>query len=201
MTKENVVPIVSDNASNFEIIEAIKQLQRLILPALNLGSEGNIGDITVTWNDVDNKPTVFTSDWEAVANKPELFASSWELVNNKPTEFASTWALVSGKPTEFASTWTLVANKPTEFPPSAHGHVAGEISGLATVATSGNYIDLQNKPELNLPIEWTQQILSEDLIIPDQVGARSFSDLLEISTGTVITVGVGSTWTISELGV
>lgn len=42
--------------------------------------------------------------------------------------------------------WAAVTDKPTTFPPSAHQHPTTAITGLSTVATSGSYADLVNKP-------------------------------------------------------
>lgn len=47
--------------------------------------------------------------------------------------------------------WTNVLNKPSTFPPSSHTHTKSEITDfptLATVATSGSYNDLTNKPTI-----------------------------------------------------
>ena len=47
--------------------------------------------------------------------------------------------------------WNDITNKPTSFTPSAHTHTVSEISDfptLATVATSGDYDDLSNKPTI-----------------------------------------------------
>jgi len=41
--------------------------------------------------------------------------------------------------------WQNLTGVPTEFPPAPHGHNASDITGLATVATSGNYEDLSNR--------------------------------------------------------
>jgi hypothetical protein len=44
--------------------------------------------------------------------------------------------------------WADLTGVPATFPPSAHGHTAGEISGLSAVAVSGAYADLSGLPAL-----------------------------------------------------
>lgn len=44
--------------------------------------------------------------------------------------------------------WANVSGKPSSFTPSSHTHTASQVSGLATVATSGSYNDLTNKPTI-----------------------------------------------------
>lgn len=44
--------------------------------------------------------------------------------------------------------WNNVSGKPSSFTPASHTHTASQVSGLARVATSGNYNDLINKPNI-----------------------------------------------------
>lgn len=44
--------------------------------------------------------------------------------------------------------WSGVTGKPSSYTPSAHTQAASTITGLATVATSGSYADLSNKPTI-----------------------------------------------------
>lgn len=52
------------------------------------------------------------------------------------------WTDVTGKPTFFSGAWGDLTGVPASFPPSAHNHPAGDITGLAGVATSGSASDL-----------------------------------------------------------
>lgn len=45
-------------------------------------------------------------------------------------------------------TWNNISGKPSSYTPSSHTHTASQVSGLATVATSGSYNDLTNKPSI-----------------------------------------------------
>lgn len=42
--------------------------------------------------------------------------------------------------------WAGVTDKPSTFAPSTHTHTAAQVTGLATVATSGKYTDLSGTP-------------------------------------------------------
>src|SRR5690554_1823015 len=44
--------------------------------------------------------------------------------------------------------WGDVTGKPTTFPPASHTHAAGDVIGLAAVATSGSYGDLSDTPTI-----------------------------------------------------
>jgi hypothetical protein len=50
-----------------------------------------------------------------------------------------------------ASDWATITGKPSTFAPSAHGHAASEITGLAAVATTGAYADVSGKPSTFAP--------------------------------------------------
>lgn len=71
------------------------------------GLGGGSGGGPVSWNDVQNKPTVF----------PAL---------------APTFSEVTNKPATYPSSWTEVSGKPVTFTPAAHTHATSEITGLDT---------------------------------------------------------------------
>lgn len=64
---------------------------------------------------------------------------SWSSITNKPS-----W-IGSSKP---SYSWNEISGKPSSYTPSSHTHTASQVSGLATVATSGSYNDLTNKPTI-----------------------------------------------------
>ena len=45
--------------------------------------------------------------------------------------------------------WSAITGKPSTFAPSSHTHTAAQVTGLADVATSGSYTDLDDKPTLS----------------------------------------------------
>ena len=69
------------------------------------------------------------TNWVA-KDAPVAFDGKWASITGKPTLFDGTWASLAGKPTLFDGTWGSLTGKPT----------------LHTVATSGDFNDLKNKP-------------------------------------------------------
>jgi large repetitive protein len=53
-----------------------------------------------------------------------------------------------------------LTNVPSTFSPSTHTHTAGQVTGLATVATSGSYADLTNVPSTFSPSTHTHSLAS-----------------------------------------
>jgi len=78
------------------------------------------------YNDLSNLPSLFSGDYNALTNRPSLFSGDYNSLFNKPTipaaQVNTDWNASSGV--------SQLLNKPT----------------LATVATSGSYTDLTNKP-------------------------------------------------------
>jgi hypothetical protein len=72
--------------------------------------------LTVSWDSVTGKPTVFPSDWSIIQNIPSTFPSAWGDISGKPTTFPSDWSIISSKPTDFPTTWSLVTETPETFP-------------------------------------------------------------------------------------
>jgi hypothetical protein len=65
------------------------------------------------------EPSVNKPDWANITNKPAFFDGTWTSLTEKPSLFDGTWSSLSGKP------------------------------AFATVATSGSYSDLTNKPAID----------------------------------------------------
>lgn len=73
--------------------------------------------------------------------------------------------------------WANITDKPDVFTPAAHTQAATTITGLATVATSGSYSDLANKPTIpaaQVAADWNSiinptQILNKP-VIPELCG-------------------------------
>ena len=62
-----------------------------------------------------------------------------------PASDVYSWAKASTKP---SYSWSEITSKPSTFTPASHTQAASTITGLATVATSGSYNDLSNKPTI-----------------------------------------------------
>ncbi len=115
------------------------------------GFSGNYSDLTgkpalwdSTWVSIKNKPnfaTVATSgSYNDLSNQPTIpvaqVNSDWNSnsglsqILNKPTLFSGAYSDLTGNPALWDSSWASIKNIPT----------------FATVATSGSYSDLSNKP-------------------------------------------------------
>jgi len=92
-----------------------------------------------SYTDLTNKPTLFDGQYSSLTGLPTLFSGSYNDLTNQPTLFSGSFADITNKPTTIAGygitdafngTWTSLTGKPT----------------FATVATSGSYNDLSDKP-------------------------------------------------------
>lgn len=123
------------------------------------GSQGPKGDTgpagTTSWNGITDKPTIpsktsqLTNDSGFLASLPSHTHSKTQITDfpsSMPASDVYPWAKASAKP---SYAWSEITSKPTEFTPASHTHAKSEITDfptLATVATSGSYTDLSNKP-------------------------------------------------------
>ena len=109
---------------------------------------------TISYNDLSNKPTLFSGSYSDLTNKPTLFSGAYSDLTSKPTLFSGSYTDLSNKPTipaaQIQSNWTqteagsldYIKNKPTLF--------SGSYSDLTNKPTlfSGSYSDLTSKPTL-----------------------------------------------------
>jgi hypothetical protein len=88
---------------------------------------------TGSWADVGGKPTTFPADWSGVTNKPTFGTIITKNIGDylASSALGSTVAPLTGGTVPLLNLPTVPANK---------------TSGFATVATSGSYPDLANKP-------------------------------------------------------
>lgn len=74
---------------------------------------------SVSWADIAGKPTfatvATTGDYDDLLNKPTLFSGSYNDLSNKPTLFSGDYADLTGKPTLFDGDYNSLTNKPTLF--------------------------------------------------------------------------------------
>jgi len=127
---------------------------------------GQAGVTSVAWNDVLNKPTFSTvaasGSYNDLTNKPTLFDGTWASLTNKPTTIAG-YGITNAMSTSHAAngiTATSITNWNTAYGWGNHAGLYRSISWLpswtdvtgkptfATIATSGSYNDLTNKPTL-----------------------------------------------------
>ena len=135
------------------------------------GGEGGSGGVS-SWNDLTDKPTTFTPSSHThtkadITNFPTSLPASdvysWAKASSKPSY---SWTEITSKPTSFTPsshthTKADITNFPTSLPASdvyswakassKPSYSWSEITSkpsFATVATSGSYTDLSNKPTI-----------------------------------------------------
>lgn len=87
--------------------------------------------------------------------------------------------------------WTGVTGKPADYPPSSHTHTKSQITDfptLATVATSGEYSDLNNIPASFTPSSHTHGNLTND----GKIGTAANLPLITGTGGAVTTGSFGN---------
>ncbi len=131
-----------------------------------------------SYNDLLDKPHLFSGSYNDLLNKPLLFNGSYKDLNDTPTLFNGTWVSLTGKPifstiatsgdyedlknkpSLFSGDYNDLSNKPVLFdgtwnsltgkPAFSNVAVSGSYNDLSNtpVLFSGNYVDLTNKPSL-----------------------------------------------------
>lgn len=116
---------------------------------------------SVSWDQVGSKPSWIGSSkpsytWDEIGSKPLLAtvatSGSYNDLTNKPAipsavTVDSALSSTSTNPVQNKVINSALAGKAN----SSHTHTASQVSGLATVATSGSYNDLSNKPSILQP--------------------------------------------------
>lgn len=99
---------------------------------------GNLGDPTA---DQDAVTKAFAENRYALQSGGggDMFKASYDSNNDGKVNSADTADAVP---------WSGVTSKPSVFTPDTHSHTVSDITDLATVATSGDYDDLSNKPTI-----------------------------------------------------
>ena len=110
------------------------------------------GSFSGTYNDLTNKPTLFSGSYNDLTNKPTLFSGSYNDLTNKPT--APTYTTVTTtdlnvQNVAFTGTGAVTINSNNDLNLTAVGNILLNGEQLSTVATSGSYTDLTNKPVPN----------------------------------------------------
>ena len=139
------------------------------------------------YNDLTNKPTLFSGNYNDLTNKPTLFSGDYNDLSNKPTipDISGKVDKVDGKGLSTNDFTNDLKNKLDGIAAGAEVNVQSDwnaTSGdalilnkpsLATVATSGNYNDLTNKPTL---FSGDYNDLTNTPNIPDISGIQSKLD-------------------------
>ena len=94
-----------------------------------------------SYNDLQNRPSLFSGSYNDLTNKPVLFDGTWTSLTGKPALFDGTWASLTGKPVLFDGTWTSLTGKPAGFADGidnvddADNSITNEIQALSLSGT------------------------------------------------------------------
>ena len=67
----------------------------------------------VNYNDLQNKPSLFSGNYNDLSNKPSLFSGNYNDLSNKPSLFSGDYDDLSNKPSLFSGSYNDLSNKPT----------------------------------------------------------------------------------------
>lgn len=122
-----------------------------IVDAVNISATGtlqvnNIAASNITVNGNSLATVVFSGNYADLLNKPDLFSGDYNDLTNKPADIAVSWSEITGKPIIPENTSDLVND--SGFVTNATVAIqSSQVLGLATVAKTGNYGDLLNRPD------------------------------------------------------
>tara|TARA_B110000503_G_scaffold57622_1_gene92276 strand:- start:1385 stop:2584 length:1200 start_codon:yes stop_codon:yes gene_type:complete len=129
------------NLSGSSIVEAINITASGILTANTInvanltvsGSGGGIAAVALTnnYNDLNNKPILFSGNYNDLTNTPVTTTIAWDAVTGKPT--------IATKLSELTNDTNFVSNAQVTINTS-------QVSNLSAVGTSGSFNDLLNVP-------------------------------------------------------
>ena len=121
-----------------------------IVNAVNMTATGSVnagsvvaGSLTVGGQTLGTVAT--SNNYNDLTNKPALFSGDYNDLTNLPSSVSSNWADITGKPV-IATSLSQLTND-TNFVTNAQINIIpGQVTGLATIATSGAFSDLTGVP-------------------------------------------------------
>ena len=155
--------------------------------------------IVISYDDLTDKPALFSGSYTDLTNKPALFGGSYNDLTNKPALFGGSYNDLTNKPALFSGSYTDLTNKPTTANISESGNLyftterarasisvsgdlnynnsTGVISLTIPAGFSGSYNDLTNKPDL---FDSNYNNLNNKPFIPTNING-----LCDVDTSTV----------------
>lgn len=127
-----------------------------------------------SYNDLLNKPTIPTQTSQLTNNSGFITTSSNITGNAATATKLRTARTINGVAFDGTANITITAT------PNSHTHPASQVTGLASVATSGNYNDLSNKPS-SLPANGGNATTATRLATPRKINGVSFDGTKDIT--------------------
>lgn len=128
---------------------------------------------TGNYNDLLNKPSIFSGDFNDLTNKPVIFSGSYVDLTNKP--------VIPTLISQLTNDAGYVTNVTATLP-------AANVIGLGTVAVSNDYNDLDNLPDVITRDEITDGTLTIDVNNTGNLTGSVFSD-----SGTLLVDHINAT--------
>jgi hypothetical protein len=121
-----------------------------IVNAVNMTATGSVnagsvvaGSLTVGGQTLGTVAT--SNDYNDLTNRPALFSGDYNDLTNLPSSVSSNWEDITGKPV-IATSLSQLTND-TNFVTNAQINIIpGQVTGLATIATTGAFSDLTGVP-------------------------------------------------------
>lgn len=102
---------------------------------------------TGSYNDLINKPTLFSGAYADLTGKPTLFSGSYADLTNKPTLFSGSYNDLSDTPTLFSGSYVDLTNKP--FIPTKTSDITNDSGYLIALDLIGYVTSSQLSSELS----------------------------------------------------
>ena len=115
-----------------------------------------------SYNDLINKPSLFSGSYDDLTSKPSLFSGSYNDLTSKPSLFSGSYNDLTSKPSLFSGSYDDLTSKPSLF--------SGSYDDLTSKPSlfSGSYDDLTLKP--NLSIYATTEYVNANYYTKDEIG-------------------------------
>lgn len=145
-------------------ISAFGTIQANTIIVENLtASGGNIASVAITgdYNDLINKPNIFSGDYADLFNQPVLFSGNYNDLSNKP--------VIPANLSQLNNDAGYVTNLTAIVP-------VANVTGIASVAITNDYNDLSNRPDVITREEFTDGTLTIDVTNTGNLTGSVFSE-------------------------
>jgi hypothetical protein len=102
-----------------------------------------------SYNNLTDKPTLFSGSYTDLSNKPTLFDGAYASLSGKPSLFSGSYADLSNKPTLFSGSYTDLTNKPS-IPTPKKEIPSGSVNGSNAVFTLSETPSVANTEQVFL---------------------------------------------------
>ena len=152
----SIVDVININASG------TLQANALVVQTINVGGN-NIASVALTgnYNSLINRPNIFSGDYNDLNNRPVIFSGSYTDLTNKP--------VIPTAISQLSNDAGYVTNVTAIVP-------AANVTGLAEVAVTNDYNDLDNLPDIITRSEFTNGALTIDVTNTGNLTGSVFSE-------------------------